>query len=89
MSISKISVDIRQRTFSIEVPDERVDTVLERIEALFKNETSSNARANSAAIQDDEPTPRDFAPTQSGEPTKPTSESGSKKRGKGPIKTRS
>lgn len=41
MSTSKICVDLRQRTFTIEVPDERVEAVLARVEALFKTEPTA------------------------------------------------
>lgn len=41
MSTSKICVDLRQRTFTIEVPDERVEAVLARVEALFKTEPTT------------------------------------------------
>lgn len=36
MGTSKIAVDLRARTFEIEVPDERVDDILSRLEGLFK-----------------------------------------------------
>lgn len=36
MSTSKIVVDLRARTFEIEVPDARVDAVLDRLEAFFR-----------------------------------------------------
>lgn len=36
MAVSKISVDLKSMTFSMEVPDERIEAVLERIEGMFK-----------------------------------------------------
>lgn len=36
MGTSKIAVDLRARTFEIEVPDDRVDDILSRLEGLFK-----------------------------------------------------
>lgn len=37
MSTSKITVDLRAKTFTIEVPDDKVESILDKIEALFEN----------------------------------------------------
>ena len=35
MAMSKITVDLTARTFTIEVPDEKIESILEKVEALF------------------------------------------------------
>lgn len=35
MTVSKITVDLKARTFTIEVPDEKIESILDKVEALF------------------------------------------------------
>jgi hypothetical protein len=49
MTASKISVDLTARTFEIEVPDERIDEVLNRIEKLFAQNRSEGGRREERA----------------------------------------
>lgn len=35
MTISKVAVDLRARTFSVEVPDDKLDSILDRLEQIF------------------------------------------------------
>lgn len=89
MSVSKISVDLRQRTFSIEVPDDRVEAILERVEALFKNEPTVDLPADSLRSAEYSP-PMNGASVdaQKIEEQKGGTEGSGKKRGKGAGKAR-
>ena len=41
MAISKIVVDLRSRTFSVEVPDDKLDAILDRLELMLNAEPVS------------------------------------------------
>lgn len=90
MSVSKICVDLRQRTFTIEVPDERVEAVLARVEALFKTEPmmSDTAVSNDQGVGD-RVNDIEVLNRSAGSEGKSKNENQVRKRGKGTSKVKS
>ncbi|WP_447753669.1 hypothetical protein [Sphingopyxis fribergensis] len=86
MATSKIAVDLRARTFEIEVPDGRVDEVLNRLEALFKLPVPADLPHKNAARAEE--TSGEEVPRED-DNGKVDSDSGGKKRSKSAIKPKS
>ncbi len=79
MSISKLVVDLNARTFSIEVPDEKLDAVLDRLEEMFSSKSGRLA-----------PTPHKAEPENAEQPAIPSGKIGRKRgRTSGVGKTKS
>ncbi|MFC7397715.1 hypothetical protein ACFQU1_10975 [Chelatococcus sp. GCM10030263] len=89
VSTSKIFVDLKQRTFTIEVPDERLEAILDRIESLFKNHTIPDAEIGSPLVQDFPSSDDDEGASERPEPTAKVNSEGGRKRAKGNGKARS
>lgn len=86
MATSKIAVDLRARTFEIEVPDDRVDEVLNRLEALLKLPVPADLPDKSAPKSEE--ISSDDAPRED-DNGKVDSDSGGRKRSKSAIKPKS
>jgi hypothetical protein len=85
MAISKITVDLTARTFTIEVPDEKIESILEKVEALFDKTPTPPPQVTSPRDGPSPQEPEGEAPEQSQKPT-PAS---TRRRGKGPSKIKS
>jgi hypothetical protein len=95
MGTSKIAVDLKARTFEIEVPDELIDPVLLRLEALLQlpyiGEPSPSADSPNDYVADATPSQASTDGSQSGDIGNDGGNSSQprRKRGKGTAKVRS
>ena len=86
MATSKIAVDLRARTFEIEVPDGRVDEVLTRLEALLKLPVPVDLPHKSGAKTEEAPSEEATREDDNG---KADPDTGGRKRNKSAIKPKS
>jgi hypothetical protein len=90
VTTTKITVDLKQRTFSLEVPSNQMDSVLDRIVLMFTQEmkVDGNDAKPNGSLHPADPE-RNIKPDESGASNTKSTQESSKKKSKSNIKQKS